>query len=422
MSVPGPGRRITFAICGFAIAAFAIAADTVASLTADKVRSGIAANILAAHGIAAVETLEHTRYEKKKKNATCAELIAAGFEGSRGTFVWHDRLRLEVTSGPAAEVFALTNPGQLEKSDVGGLVSGGGSGEFSTFLRNIVTNDADQFSAHGVQQTSGGSLAEFAFEVSLFRSHFEYAAGPASYHGSLFVAPETGELKRLTMVMDNKSDACRLQYSIDYGRVKVGNQEIVLPQISTSDLLYTDGTELHTETRYSAYNWPQLDLSPPAKSTPPTPLPAGLHLKVRLQNPIDGTTTAAGDPVIGIVRSEVKDRGAVLIHAGDRLHGRIALLEQYMLKYWQVGGVEGAPDPRWNVGIVFETIERGTGSQAVEQPISLDPVDDGDRSPHDAPLTPTQLQQLRPAGGGYFRVYRKTLLLDQKFESEWATR
>jgi hypothetical protein len=422
MSVASPGRRTTFAVCGIAITVFALGANAAVDLTAERARGGIAANILAARGIAAVETLDHTRYEKKKKNATCLELTAAGFEASRGTFVWHDRLRLEVTAGPAAEVFALTNPGRLEKSDVGGLVSGGGSGEFSTFLRNIVTNDADQFAAHGVQQTSLGSLAEFGFDVSLFKSHFEYGAGPASYRGSLFVAPETGDLKRLTMVMDNRGDACRLEYNIDYARVKMGSQEIVLPQVSTSDLLYTDGTELHTETHYSGYHWPQLDLNPTAKSALPAPLPAGLHLKVRLQDPLDGTTAAAGDPIVGIVRSDVKDKGVVVIHAGDRVHGRLAILEQYLLKYWQVGGVEGAPDPRWNVGIVFETIERGAGSQAVEQPVSLDPVDDGDRTPHDAPLTPTQLQQLRPAGGGYFRVYKKALLLDQKFESEWETR
>lgn len=87
-----------------------------------------------------------------------------------------------------------------------------------------------------------------------------------------------------------------------------------------------------------------------------------------------------------------------------------------------MGGVEDEPEPRWNVAIAFESIERGIAGQAVEQPISLSPVDDGDRTPHDGPLTPTDLQKLRPAGAGYFRFFKKTLVLDQKFESEWETR
>jgi hypothetical protein len=61
---------------------------------------------------------------------------------------------------------------------------------------------------------------------------------------------------------------------------------------------------------------------------------------------------------VAVVRADVKDKtsGAILVHAGDRLHGRLTIFEEYTLKYWQVGAVGEALDPQWNVGVVFETI------------------------------------------------------------------
>lgn len=402
-----------------AATAISLAAATAPDL--NKVLEGVAANIVMAQGIAAVETVEHARYEKRKNNATCAEMAAAGFEASRGPLTWHDRLRRDVLTTGGFQTYALTKSGSLEKGNVGGLLTTEGSGEFGTFLRNIIASDGGQYQSRGVHETPAGLQAEFAFTVLSAKSHYEYAAATVPYSGSLFVDPDFGGLKRLTLLTENQGDACRLEYNIDYTSTKAGGRQIVVPQTSVMDLLYTDGREFHSETHYSDYYWPQMSLDRNDNSGP-NPLPPGLHLKVRLEGAIDDATAAAGDPVVAVVRADVKDKnsGAILIHAGDRLHGRLTTFEEYILNYWKVGAVEDAPEPQWNVAMVFETIESGTGSQTLE-PISLTPLDDGDRSPHDAPLTPSSLQQLRPAGGGYFRFFKKTLMLDQKFESEWET-
>lgn len=315
------------------VAAAAIAAD--APLEFDKVRAGIVADVAGTVGLASTETVERARYEKRKKNATCAEMTAAGFEASRGTQNWHDRTRLDVIAADDTQIHALIKPGRFEKGDVGGLLSAHNSSEFSVFLRNIISGDGEQFQARGVRQMPVGNLAEFGFTVPLLRSHFDYGKGPVSYQGSLFVTPDSGGLKRLSMLMENEGDACRLEYTIDYTNIRAGTRELVVPQSSVMDLLYADGTEFHSDTRYSGYHWPQPPGTGPGDSNLPKPLPAGLHLKVRLQDPVDGATAAAGDPVTGIVRADVKDKGAIVVRAGDRLHGHIAILEQYVLKYWQ---------------------------------------------------------------------------------------
>jgi len=340
--------------------------------------------------------------------------------------VWHSRLRLDVTAGPNQEDFALTDVRGLERNDVGGLLraADAGSGEFSTFLRNLIGGDGAAFQARGVQQTSLGPLLAFGFTVPADKSRFLYAsrgrpagAAPvrASYDGSLYVTPQSGELRRLTVEAVDVGDACRVQYSTEYSPTRVGDREVVLPQSSTLEVINRDGTELRSETWYSGCRRPAVAAAAIAAETP-KPLPPGVRFRIRFQPPLDTESAATGDPVVGVIRATVKDKqNGVIVHAGDRVHGRIALIEEYM-----------SPGPRWNLAIAMETIERGVGAhgidQGVEQPVTLAPLDDGDRQPHDETMGAQEMQRLRPPGGGYFIFHDPNVVLDQKFETEWETR
>ncbi len=410
---------------GLATAAFA--AEPV---TADKILSGIGADVAASRGIAASEVVERTNFDKKKKNQTCAALLSAGIEASKGLVTWHDRLRLNVASDLNGQTFSLISPGRFEPADPSGLLRPGAtsSGEYSVFLQNLMSGDANDFQPVAMQQTSLGQLAAVGFSVPASKSHWMYAAegkgaAPIAYKGSFLASPDSGELKRLIMVAENTGDACLLQYTLDYAPVKVGDRNLILPQSSVMEGIYTDGTESRSETHYSGWNLPEAKKpAPPAPKT--TPPPAGLRINAKLQTVIDGNTSAIGDAVTAVVKSDVKDKtsSTVLVHAGDRLHGRIARFEEYTLPYEKVGAVREGIDPKWQVGIVFETLESGTGTQAMEQAISLTPIDDGDQTAHDNPTTPGELAKLRPAGGAFYIVYKKTLTLDQKFETDWETR
>lgn len=412
--------------------ALALAADTAVDAVLGKLRPELVADVSDLRGVACMESVERTRYAPRRPsaNATCGELIAGVGATPRGAMLWHSRLRLDVTAGSNEEHFALTDARILERNDVGGMLraADAGSGEFSTFLRNLINEDGASFQARGVQQTSAEPLLAFGFTVPEDKSRFLYAspvrpAGSAptraGYKGSLYIVPQSGDLKRLALEAEDVGDACRVQYSTDYSPTRVGSREIMLPQSSTMDVLYRNGTELRSETYYSGCRRPAPETAaaaPGVAADTPKPLPPGVRFRIRFQPPIDTETAATGDPVVGVIRTTVKDKqNGILMHAGDRVHGRIALIEEYM-----------SPGPRWNLAIAMETIERGVGAhgidQGVEQAVTLEPLDDGDREPHDETMGAEEMKKMRPSGGGYFVFHDPNVVLDQKFETEWETR
>lgn len=399
-------------------AVLAFAADTAADLIFTKVRANVVADIADSRGVACMESVERTRYAARRpnRNATCVSFLAATADTPRGALEWRSRLRLDVTAGPAAEEFALTQASRFERDDIGGILQAAtaGKGEFITFLRNLIAGEGEPFQSRGSQETPVGRLLAFEFTVPMQKSHFLYAsmsgtAAPSSYRGSLFAIPQTSDLKRLTLEADDVGDACRVQYTIDYNSTRVGDREVILPQKSTMEVVNRDGTELRGETYYSGCHRTTTNVTAAAAVSAPKPLPPKVRFRVRFQPPIDNATAATGDPVTAVIRTTVKDKqNGIIVHAGDRLHGRIALIENYL-----------APLKQWNLAIAFETIERGVGEhgidQGVEQPVSMVPVDD-------ETMEPAEMQRLRPPGGGFIIFHDPDALADPRFESEWETR
>ncbi len=116
-------RRTFWTLCaGIGLAAALAAA---ADVTFSKVRAGVVADLADSRGVACMESVERTRYAPRRPNAnaTCAQLIAATADTPRGVVEWRSRLRLDVTAGPAADEFALTQASSFERTDVGGSPS-----------------------------------------------------------------------------------------------------------------------------------------------------------------------------------------------------------------------------------------------------------------------------------------------------------
>jgi len=411
-------RSLFFA--GLACAGAAgIAADNAGDIALSKLRANAAANVSDERGVACMESVDRIRYAPRisNRNATCGELMTAADRKNspQGAMQWRSRLRLDVTANDTGEQFALTDASRFERSDVGGLLSTAtaGSGEFGAFLRDLMSGTGQQFQSRGPEDTALGRLLAFGFNIPADKSHFSFAAGggtqPVAIHGNIYALSTSSELKRLTVQAENAGNACRVQYAIDYTPTRASGAETILPRSATMDAVLKDGTELHEETYYSGCRREMAsnnrDPAGPARS----PLPAGVKFRVRFEPSIDSATAATGDPVIGVIRTTVKDkRSGLIVHAGDRLHGRIALIEETL-----------SPNPVWNIAIAFETIERGVGehgiSQGVEQPVSVAPLDD-------AAFGPGDLVKLRPANGAYYVFPGKTTVLDQNFETEWETR
>jgi len=392
---PVPRALVVCVCAGIGTLALVAAAE----VTFSKAHSSIAADVADLRGVACMETVERTRYAAPVSGgATCAQIIARANDAP-GSPQWRSRLRLNVLAGANGEAYSLTDAGRFEKSDIGGILAAAaaGSGEFSTFLSKTISADPSLFQPRGTQQTSIGPLAAFAFTLP--------PAGGAAQRGALFVTSDTGDLRRLTLETENTGDACLVRYTTDYATTRIGERYVLVPRNATKEEFLKDGTERRSTSYFSSCRRPDTKAAASAPAPDPPPVPSGTRFRVRIEPEIQTTTAATGDPVIGVIRSTVKNKQKeIIVHSGDRLHGRIALIEQYL-----------APAPHWDIAIVFETIERGVGTngidQGVEQPVSIAPADEA--STPDA-------QKLRPPNGNYYTLTGPSPVLDR--DEEWETR
>jgi hypothetical protein len=437
--------RAAAAICVLGITAgiapiASLSADSPAQTLFNLVRDKILGNIERVPRYTCVETVTRVSHRPQYGNrpTSCAGLIAARAQlSSPGLLTWHDRLRLDVAVGKDSEMFSWAGAASFETGAMNDLAATGatGSGAFSSFLASVFGHDAEQFRYVGDRETPFGMLATFEYVVPEAKSHYTYRTGVDTdriigYHGTFYVISGSGTLRRLEVVADRfpAGDACQVIDTMDYTTVKIGSGDFILPEVSTMDVIYSNGEEARNETRFSGcreYVGESTIRFDDAEDTASSAavaraalkaLPPKTRIRVKIDPPIDTETAAAGDPIIGVVEHEVKEKGQVVVRTTDRLHGRLLRLEQNML-----------PAPKWTVAIRFDSIER----DGVTQPVTFKPVDDGDRSPAQVSyggrrgrVTPVPVNTIkRPPGTGVFILPATgNLILDQKFHTEWETR
>jgi hypothetical protein len=413
-------------------------ADSPAQILFNRLRENVRADLMRAPRYTCVQTVERTQHRPQygKLPSTCPALIAARTRlSSPGVLIWHDRLRLDVAVGEKSEMFSWAGARQFETNTMDDLALSGstGSGDFSAFLSSVFGPDAQDFRYTGEQDTPFGRLASFTFAVPFATSHYQYrttngVSRTLPWAGTFYAVPSTAQLKRLVIHAFPAGDACRVEDTMDYARVKIGSGEFLLPEVSKMAVLYPNGEETLNETRYSGcheftgqssirFDDPdEPNSAANAAKEALKSLPPKTHIRVHIDPPVNTDKAAAGDQITAVVDREVKEKGKVVVRVTDKLHGRILRLEQTMV-----------PEPRWTVAIRFDSIER----DGVEQPVYLKPLDDGDRSPQPVRSfgrgvrTTAAARPLpqRPEGAGLFILGDAGhLVLDQKFHSEWETK
>ncbi len=444
MPTAARARIVRFVTCAaYTIAAISVgwAADSVAQSLFNRVRIGVLDNVRNFPRYICVQTVVRSQFELPRAGSSCATAIAnTERNADERVLRWHDRLRLDVGVGEKSEMYSWAGASKFEASDISAMIARGasGSGEFGSFLVSVFGGDAEDFVYHGLKEMPFGRVAFYDFKVPRSKSHYQYSVGASKgyaitgYHGSFYADPESADLRELdlqTSEFRESDPVCRVEDKIEYARTQVGQKTFMLPKAASMDVIYRNSTESLNETSFSGCreyvgessirfdvddngNVPEAEKRPELRALPPK-----THLRVRINPPVDSDKAAAGDPITGVVDAPVKEKGEIIVHAGDKLHGRIVRLEQTM-----------GPAPRWTVAILFETIERN----GVEQKVSLKPDDDGDRSPASAPggrfrISPVgsgnSITSERPAGGGIFSFQEYgNLVLGQKFVSEWETR
>jgi hypothetical protein len=407
------------------LASAALGADPAPEQLAGEVRDKVLDNARRMPRYTCVETILRTQYHRPAGPASCKPPIAMPGPGPpRGDLMARDRLRLDVAVVDGREIFSWAGARRFETHDVDALVGGGASssGEFGFFLSSVFGGAPGAFRYTGRR----GDFAIYDYNVPAAISNYSYrtygAARTTGFHGTFSVDPSDGDLRQLVVEAEQFASGdgvCRVQHVMDYGRVKIGGGDFLLPAVSTMDALYRRGMESLNETHYSdcreyvgqskiRFDNVDAEAGAAAKSAL-QPLPRKVRLLIGLSKSIDTEVAAAGDPVEGTLLRDVTDKKQrTVAKANDRVRGRILRLRQYM-----------DPSPRWFVTIRFDTIERN----GIEQPIALSPLDEGDRSTQRVGGREPPGATQRPEGAGLFIfAERGNFVIDRNFHSEWETR
>jgi hypothetical protein len=427
---------------------FALAAGTIlfsiAGYAADPqalfnhARAKVLANLNKTPRYTCVETIQREVRRTIRTRERCSPVAVSAASDDSGLVLWRDRLRLDVAVIDGNETFAWAGARRFETDDVDKLVGGGatGTGDFSGFVASVFGADARHFRYTGEDNTPAGRMARFEYEVPRSSSHYRYRTNGtfklAPYSGWFLIDPATAALEKLAVIateFERDDEVCRVEDSIDYQTSRIGDGEFTLPRLSVMTAVYTRGTEARNETHYSGcheytaestirFDDGGSDATQSARmAVARQALPGGVHVLLALDTLINGDTSAAGDEIIAEALNDSKAGGLTVIRRGDRFHGRLVRLEQFLMN-----------QPHWMLGVRFDSLVR----DGVETPVTLAPLDDGVRiGPPQAftgrhrfssanPLAGVSLE--RPAGGALFVFFESAnLSLNSRFRSSWVS-
>lgn len=294
-------------------------------------------------------------------NYTCIETMERSHRASRNEkFKVADTVRLEVALVNGKELFSWPGAGRFEEKPLSDLVPGGmtSTGDFALHARTVFLTRSPSFQYVGEETLGERRAVRFDYRVPLllsgYRMHIGEKQAAVGYRGSFWADRETLELLRLQVHVDEVPPDLGITHAIteiDYGKVRVGFSDFLLPQSVEFVMGHGSGRESRNRTEFTACRQyvGQVVLSfdeappsaPPRKQQVPVEVevPAGLSLNVRLKTGIDSQKSVVGDPIMAVVEWPVKREGKVIVPKGAVLSGRIRVLEKRTLQsdYYLVG-------------------------------------------------------------------------------------
>jgi len=286
---------------------------------------------------------------------TCSD-VDAGRKRSR-TLIWSDRLELDVAIADNREIHSWPGASRFDEDEVRELVSKGGpfgSGDFGAFIDGIFGGSATVKYVNST--TVGGRLIfEYAFDVPQNLSNYAIAdpAGTitTAYSGSFLLDARTADLLRLTVrtaQLPDANAACQATTEIQYQKIPVHGQEVLVPEKTQLRTVFRDGTETVGVTSYSncheyaghavlRFDDPESGTagglssqhSSSKTATPTSSVPEGVTLQCRMLAPID-VKMPAGRSIEAVLRAPLRDNnGAILAPEGTRLRARVVRLAGY---------------------------------------------------------------------------------------------
>jgi hypothetical protein len=307
--------------------------------------------------------------QNRVPNYTCLETITRSRRsprrlvisrnGGRGPFQRHDIVRLEVAEADHQEFFASPGAYNFNETDISTFVTGGmiGNGLFTGFAREIFNPSTATYQFTGTTNVAGRLLLRYDYQVSLLVSNYlikSLGEAKVGYHGSFWVDPKTFDTVRLDIQADDIPYAVGVVTAItriDYGPVRIGAADVLLPQSAEMTMLLPDDWEDRNNIAFthckeygvdSAISFDAPAALPSVVPPPPreVEIPAGLVLATKLETVLDSDIAGRGDRVRARVETDVKYKGTVLVPQGTIVTGRIRIFDQYWSSRYFVVALE----------------------------------------------------------------------------------
>ncbi|HEY1493790.1 MAG TPA: hypothetical protein VGF49_04575 [Candidatus Solibacter sp.] len=342
-----------------------------------------------------------------------------------------DRLRLDVTMSSRGEIFSWSGASRFEDHDIDHIVRNGpmGTGSFGGFLATIFTSDAKRFTFERTLTVNGRPTMEYSFQVAQPDSHYKLKLNEdwtyVPYSGTFQVEPESGDVQSMTITTGASPPAtgmCRSTATLDFVRVRIGDELFMLPGHARQRFVYPTVEETENTTAFT--NCREFRGESTVTFSPEEPvvasaakrvsiaaeaaIPRGLRFTLELSAPIATDTAAAGDPFTAKLSDALRDdRNKLLAAKGSLVGGRLLRVQTF------------ARPPESVVVLQPEYIQTRSGR------LELSAVRDWTYVIAQQRRSRRGVQILMPLSGednsGVFRFPGEHIVIPAKFRSDWKT-
>lgn len=279
-------------------------------------------------------------------NYTCLESIERSTRSSASHRFKHvDSVEIEVAHVGNREMFARPGAHAFDAAHPSEVVGSGltTSGEYATQLRSIFESPATTFTWEGEENLNGRRGLRYGFLLPVSASEWQIRRGQesamVSTRGSFWADAASLEVFRIDVQagdIPSGFPARDVANRIEYANMRIGDSETLLPQTAEFVATEPDGRQHRNITQFShcrqylgesviSFGAPTVSYGT-AKSVEIL-IPAGLGLRVRLENEIDLAKASVGDLVRArVVLPAVK--GGAVVPKGAVLKGRLRRLER----------------------------------------------------------------------------------------------
>ena len=283
-------------------------------------------------------------------NYTCLVTVQRGSQSRAGrAFVSVDTMRYDIAHSGGRELFAWPGSHRFEERPITTAITYGvvSDGEFALHANTVFTGGYSTIRFHGLEGLNGRDALRWDFEVPLFGSGWTITSAGreahVSSHGSFWVDGKSLDLMRLQIHADgfppDFPDTGAVT-TMDYGRVRIGATDVLLPQTAAVILEERSGARNRNVMEFShcrqyageaSIRFDVEDARATSKVAPESAeseLPSGVSLRLRLSESIDARTAAAGDLVNAVLVSDVIEGGQTLVPKGAAVRGRLRGIEK----------------------------------------------------------------------------------------------